>query len=324
MPEPLLACENLTKYYPVYSGLMQRHTADVKAVESVSLSLKAGQTLGLVGESGCGKSTLARLLLLLETPTRGTLSFGGRSVFDFSSEELLAFRRKVQVVFQDPFASLNPRMSIEDILADPLRVHQKETSRALLEKILAEVGLPSDVLDRYPHEFSGGQQQRIGIARALVLEPELLICDEAVSALDVSVQAQILNLLVQIQQKRHLSILFISHDLEVVHYLSDWIAVMYLGQIVESGPANQIFEASRHPYTKALLEAAPRIQQQPHKKHLISGELPSPLHPPSGCYFHPRCLHQQPVCATGRYFLTPVSSNQQHLTRCPFALLDSV
>lgn len=314
----LLETVDLSKYYPIYAGLLKNHIADVKAVESVSITVPLGQTVGLVGESGCGKSTLSRLLMLLESPTTGHLKFEGKNVDSFHSQDLLHFRQKLQVVFQDPFSSLNPRMTIEEILSDPMKVHKADYTRDTLIAVLEEVGLSSNILGHYPHEFSGGQRQRIGIARALVLNPELLICDEAVSALDVSVQAQILNLLIKLQEHRELSILFISHDLGVVHYISDYIAVMYLGQIVEYGPADQVFHHPQHPYTQALLDAEPKIGKKRKEKHIIRGELPSPINPPSGCYFHPRCSRKRESCHSGSYPLVHATQGSNHTTRCPF------
>lgn len=319
MSQNIIEVKNISKYYPIYSGLLQHHTGDVKAVESVDLAVPYGKTIGLVGESGCGKSTLSRLLLLLEPPTKGNLIFEGKNVNTLNSYDLAQFRQRVQVVFQDPFASLNPRMSVEEIVSDPLKVHRINYTQNDLVRALEEVGLSGDILQRYPHEFSGGQRQRIGIARALVMNPELIICDEAVSALDVSVQAQILNLLVDLQKRRGLSLLFISHDLSVVHYISDSIAVMYLGQIVEFGTSDYVFNHSLHPYTKALMEAEPRINKSRTEKTLIVGELPSPINPPSGCYFHPRCNQKRKSCDKGSYPLVLKNETNLHYSRCPHA-----
>lgn len=330
--QTLLQCQNLSKYYPIYSGLLMRHSADVKAVESVDLVLPQGKIIGLVGESGCGKSTLGRLLLKLEEPTQGTIHYRGKNLNDLRGDELKAYRRQVQVIFQDPFNSLNPRFTVEEILADALKVHQEGFyDREDLCRVLTDVGLSSDALEKYPHEFSGGQRQRIAIARALVLRPELVICDEAVSALDVSVQSQILNLLVRLKDSYGLSLLFISHDLSVVHYLSDWIAVMYLGEVIEWGIAEELFKHPKHPYTQALLNAQPKIRS-PHvfgndedlaaEKRLlipmIQGEIPSPVNPPRGCYFHPRCPMQRTECQTQHFPLNAWSADALQLTRCKF------
>ena len=315
----LLEAINLQKYYPVYEGIFKRHVADVKAVESVDLQMTLGKTIGLVGESGCGKSTLSRLLLLLESPTQGKIQFQGMSADQWSDQEYQQFRKEVQVVFQNPFSSLNPRMTIGEILADPLYVHtHTKPSEEELGKLLHEVGMSSKILSRFPHEFSGGQRQRIGIARALSLNPSFLICDEAVSALDVSVQAQILNLLVELQEQRNLGILFISHDLGVVHYISDQIAVMYLGQIVEFGEAEEIFQHPKHPYTQTLLHAEPKIGSKREKSSGIAGELPSSIHRPSGCFFHPRCPMKQNSCTQGEYPLQTIAVQNFHATRCRF------
>lgn len=322
----ILEARKLKKYYPIYTGLLQRHTADVKALESVDLVIPRGSTVGLVGESGCGKSTLARLVLMLESPSAGDILFEGKDLLGLRATERMEFRRKVQVVFQDPFASLNPRMTVEQILADPLLVHFGHYEQQRLIALLEEVGLGAEALQRFPHQFSGGQRQRLCIARALTLDPELIVCDEAVSALDVSVQAQILNLLVNLQQSRGLSLLFISHDLGVVNYISDYIGVMYLGQIVEFGTAQDVFHHSKHPYTRALMNAQPLIrafhESQPSSRKAtptkISGEIPSPINPPSGCYFHTRCPFKREECTKGTFELFQLPEIASHYSRCPF------
>lgn len=287
----LLSVDSLSTHYPASGGT-------VRAVDGVSLEIARGETVALVGESGCGKSTLGKSLMRLVNPSSGRVSFSGRDVTAMSNRQLQTIRRSVQMIFQDPFASLNPRQTVRTILTGPLKVHgigDRARQREIVEAIVAQVGLPADSLDRYPHEFSGGQRQRIGIARALVLEPELVVCDEPVSALDLSIQAQILNLLVEMKKRLSLSYLFVSHDLSVVRYFSDRVLVMYLGKIVESAPTSELWASPKHPYTRALLAAVPdparRKQAAP-----ISGDLPSPHNPPSGCRFHTRCSLATDLC----------------------------
>ena len=299
---PLVEARALRKYFPVGRNLLGRPRAVVRAVEDVSLDIAAGETLGLVGESGCGKSTLGRLLLRLIEPTAGDVRFDGRSLLELRARELRSMRRAMQIVFQDPYGSLNPRMRVASIVGEGLAIHHigtRQERRERVRELLDLVGLPGDAAARYPHEFSGGQRQRIGIARALAVEPRFIVADEAVSALDVSIQAQILNLLQELKQRLGLTLLFISHDLRVVEHLSDRVAIMYLGRIVEIGPRDLVYGDPHHPYTRALLSAVPvpdprrRGQRPP-----LRGDVPSPMDPPSGCAFHPRCPHAQDVCRT--------------------------
>jgi len=303
MTVPLLEIAGLAKHYPVKRGLVLARTiGTVRAVDGISFSLGTGETLALVGESGCGKSTTARLVLRLIEPTTGSVKFEGTDITTLGGGALRKLRRRMQIVFQDPFASLNPRMSIERILEGPLLVHQPQLGRAERRARVAEalglVGLFSAAADRYPHEFSGGQRQRIGIARALMLHPALLVADEPVSALDVSVQAQVLNLLLDLRERLDLAILFIAHDLAVVGAVADRVAVMYLGRIVELADRAELFARPRHPYTEALFSAVPQLDPEARRTRIIlSGDLPSPLAPPSGCAFRSRCRYALPACA---------------------------
>lgn len=300
----LVKLENLKKHYPRRSSWFRRSTGEVKAVDGISLELYAGETLGVVGESGCGKSTIGRTLIRLEKPTEGRIRFEGADITHLSSRKLKPYRRKMQMVFQDPFASLNPRQRIDDTLEEPLTIHQMLDKRARRERVwelLDEVGLDREHGERLPHEFSGGQRQRIGIARALALNPSLIVCDEPVSALDVSVQAQILKLLKSLQQKRGLSYFFISHDLGVVCHLCDRVLIMYLGQAMELASAFTLFREGQHPYTQALLSAIPRpVPGKKRERILLKGDLPSPSDPPSGCPFHTRCPEVRSVCRERR------------------------
>ena len=302
---PLLDVRELVKHYPVSSGLLRkRKTGAVRAVDGVSFQLWPGETLGLVGESGCGKSTLARTLLRLETATAGAALYRGQDIFSLRGDQLRRFRRQVQVVFQDPYAALNPRMSVADIIAEPWQIHPdvlpSQQRQQRVRDLLEQVGLQPDHARRYPHQFSGGQRQRIGIARALALEPELIVLDEPVSALDMSIQAQVINLLETLRERFGFSYLFIAHDLAVVRHISQRVVVMYLGTVVEQGATDLIFERPAHPYTKALLAASPLPDPdaQAAREHIrLQGELPDPSNPPSGCRFRSRCWKAQARCA---------------------------
>jgi len=317
-----MQASHLKKYYPVTSGVIfTRKIGHVKAVDSVSFSIRKGQTLGLVGESGCGKSTVCNVLLGLEQPTDGAIFFNGKDITKLHGRDYKAYRRGIQAVFQDPFRSLNPRKKIRQIIAEPLQVHRqgnRREQRARVEELMALVGLSSRMADQYPHEFSGGQRQRIAIARALSLNPEMLILDEPVSALDVSIQAQILNLLMEIQQKFGLTFLIISHDLAVVEHVSTHIGVMYLGRLVEIAPVGELYANPSHPYTQALLDSVPVADPDNIRESVIEGEIPSPLNPPSGCHFHPRCPHRRRECLTGDYVLLPLTG--EHFSACPVLL----
>lgn len=299
--KPLLEVKGLAKHFPINTGFFNKN-ASLKAVDGIDLTVYAGETLSIVGESGCGKSTTGRCLLRLIEPTSGQLYFEGQNLIDLSAEEMRRKRRDMQLIFQDPFASLNPRKTIRQILTDPLMVHNVGNAAERKERVnwvIDKVGLSGDYLDRYPHEFSGGQRQRIGIARALILQPKLIVADEPVSALDVSIQAQILNLLQDLQQEFKLTYIFISHDLSVVKHISDRVAVMYLGKIVEIADKAALYNDPQHPYTKALLSSVPLPNPKLRKERIVlEGDLPSPSNPPSGCTFHPRCAYATDACKT--------------------------
>lgn len=294
--------KNLSVEFPMTRGIFGKKVGSVKAVNDVSFTINQGETLGLVGESGCGKSTLGKALLRLIKPTHGSFLFNDVSVFDLNKRDLQSFRKKIQMIFQDPYSSLNPRMKVGQILSEPLKIHNLALSSDRKKKvldILSKVGLREDAFDRYPHEFSGGQRQRIGIARALMVEPEFIIADEPVSALDVSIQAQVLNLLKSIQKEFGLTYLFISHDLNVIRYLCDRVVVMYLGKIMEVIPKEKLIDSkfNLHPYTQALIQSAPRKHpNSPKNLTPLTGDLPSPMNPPQGCVFHPRCPEASDKC----------------------------
>lgn len=322
---PLIEVENLKKYYAVKGGIVTHTTAHVKAVDGVSFSILEGETLGLVGESGCGKSTIGRALVGLEKPTEGKIRYEGQDLAKLSKKEMEKIRTHRQMVFQDPYSSLNPRKHIFEILSQPMLYHKvstRETVEKDMVRILDMVGLPRNVLGRYPHEFSGGQRQRIGIAKALSLNPRFIVCDEPVSALDVSIQAQILNLLKGLQKELGLTLLFAGHGLGAVNYVSDRIAVMYLGKIVEIGEAKEIFAHPVHPYTQALLNAVPIPDPAEKNKehHLLQGEIGSSVNPPAGCRFHPRCPHAAEICRQKEPMLLETGSGSGHCAACPIVM----
>ncbi len=296
----LVEIRNLKKHFPVGEGLFSRDKGAVKAVDGVNLSINEGETLGLVGESGCGKSTLGRTILRLIEPTSGEVIFQGKNLLALPQRELRDMRREMQIIFQDPYASLNPRMRVGDIVGEGLEIHHLAKGKAKRDRVmelLSQVGLREDHYDRYPHEFSGGQRQRIGIARALAVHPKFIVCDEPVSSLDVSIQAQIINLLQELQERMHLTYLFISHDLRVVEHISHRVAIMYLGKVVEIAQGEQIYSNAKHPYTRALLSAVPLPDTQRKKERVVlEGDVPSPVSPPSGCTFHPRCSYREALC----------------------------
>ncbi|MGN6682063.1 MAG: ABC transporter ATP-binding protein [Streptosporangiaceae bacterium] len=324
--EELVRVDNLVKYFPVHgSGLISRTIAHVQAVDGVSLSIRRGQTVGLVGETGCGKSTLARCIAGLIPATSGKVYFEGRDITNLSRRAMQPYRRQIQMIFQDPYGSLNPRRRVGSIIGDPYAVHKTATGnerKKAVQDLMARVGLNPEHYNRFPAEFSGGQRQRIGVARALALRPKLIICDEPVSALDVSIQAQVLNLLADLQADFGLSYLFTAPDLEVVRHVSNAVTVMYLGRIAEQGPGDQVYGHSRHPYTAALLSAAPAADPDAaaaRQRIILTGDVPSPINPPTGCRFHPRCPKAQDHCRTAEPALeTKAGDPSTHQTACHF------
>jgi oligopeptide/dipeptide ABC transporter ATP-binding protein len=328
MAEPLLQVENLTKYFPVTRGIIfQREVAQVKAVDGVSFTVAEGETLGVVGESGCGKSTMARCVMRLLDPTSGRLVFQGKDITRLSRAEMRPYRRELMMIFQDPYASLNPRKRVGFIVAEALEVHKLGTDAEIkrrVQELLEVVGLSPEHYNRFPHEFSGGQRQRIGVARALAVNPKLIVCDEPVSALDVSVQAQILNLLKDLQRDFGLTYIFIAHDLNVVRHISDRVLVMYLGQIVESADRNVLYTEPKHPYTGALLSAVPIPDPdvgRERKRIVLEGDVPSPINPPSACRFHPRCPRfVEGHCDVEEPELIPRGTASDHLAKCHYPL----
>lgn len=316
----LLKVENLKTYFPVKKGLLRKTVGYVKAVDGVSFDIRRGQTLGLVGESGCGKTTVARTITRLIPATFGTVTFEDVDVLAAKGKELTELRSKMSLIFQDPYSSLNPRMMIGDIIGEPLKIHKRMTDGQVKERVaslLSRVGLSGDYISRYPHEFSGGQRQRIGVARALALEPKLVICDEPVSALDVSIQSQILNLLKDLQDEFHLTYLFIAHDLAVVEFFCDVVAVMYMGRIVEQADSRELYKNPLHPYTRTLMSAIPHVEPSRRgEKISLGGEVPSILNPPKGCPFHPRCPLAEEKCLKERPELEQKQAEQGHLIAC--------
>jgi oligopeptide transport system ATP-binding protein len=323
----ILQAENLVKYYPIRAGVLRRTVGQVKALDGVSFELYKGETLGIVGESGCGKSTLGRMLMRLEEPTSGRLTFEGVDVYSQKGGAMRRLRRDIQIVFQDPYTSLNPRMTVGDIVGEPFEIHPdavpKGGRRRRVQELLDLVGLNPEHINRYPHQFSGGQRQRIGIARGVALNPKVIICDEPVSALDVSVQAQVVNLLEELQNELGLAYVFIAHDLSVVRHISDRVGVMYLGKMVEIGDEDQIYSRPTHPYTQALLSAVPvpdPTLRNTREQIVLTGDVPSPANPPSGCRFHTRCFKAQEICSVEEPLLIMHPDGRSaHQSACHFA-----
>lgn len=320
----LLQVEDLRKYFPITSGIFRKVVGEVRALDGINFTLLQGEVFGIVGETGCGKSTLARTVLRLIQPTTGEIHFNGTNILSLDQKQLKIFRQEAQIVFQDPSASLNPRKTIGESIGEGLLYHglvrNHSEEQEMVAQILLQVGMPPDIMQRYPHQFSGGQQQRICIGRAIALRPKLIVCDEAVSALDVSVQAQILNLLQKLKQNLSLGYLFISHDLSIIRYLCDRVMVIYLGKVMEQGSVDALFNHPKHPYTQALLSAIPKRHPQEKKSRiLLKGEIPSAAHPPSGCPFRTRCPYAQPICAETppkKIITDPASGKKDHEYHC--------
>ena len=320
--DTILEVKDLVKYFPITGGVFNQVVAQVHAVDRLTFSVNRGETLGLVGESGCGKTSVGRTLIRLYEPTGGSIVMDGQDVTHLHGKDLKSYRRKVQMIFQDPYESLNPRHSVKSIVEEPLLIHKvgtRKDRREIVAELLKTVGLNPSYMDRYPHEFSGGQRQRIGIARAVALKPQMLVCDEPVSALDVSIQSQVINLLLELQRDLGLTLVFIAHDLSVVRHVSDRIAVMYLGKIVELTDAQNIYENAKHPYTQALLSSIPVPDPKLRKKKkALEGEVPSPINPPKGCRFNTRCPYAKEICRQEEPKLDPMSGNANHQVACHF------
>lgn len=316
----LVEVKDLKTHFPIKAGVLSKTVGHVKAVDGVSFSIPAGKTLGLVGESGCGKTTVGRTMIRLIQPTEGSFTFDGKDVFSLPPDKMKELRQDIQMMFQDPYGSLNPRMTVEGIIGEAMKVHKYASGKERQNRVadlMCKVGLSPEHLNRYPHEFSGGQRQRIGIARALALDPKFIICDEPVSALDVSIQSQIINLMQDLQEQFNLTYLFVAHDLAVVEHISDFVAVMYLGRIVEYADRDELYANPKHPYTSALLSAIPEPDPSRQKQRIpLGGEVPSPSNPPSGCPFHPRCPLAEEQCKHQTQTLSPKGDSDQHQAAC--------